>query len=69
MRDTKAAEKAADDVARGVIGLDKTQNVVALLCECQQGLGDRGDAGACRETVLSSLQLGKCHFELPRGRI
>ena len=65
----ETAEEAADEISSGVVGLDETEDVIALLGERQQGLRDRAHTGARHEAFLTALELGDEQLELPRRRV
>ena len=65
VRHAEAPKHAANQIARGIIGFDEAQNVIALLGERNQGLRDRAHAGARDEAIAAALQFGDGQFELP----
>jgi len=51
----EAAEQAANDVARRIVGLDEAQHMIALLGEREQSVGDRAHACTGREAIVAPL--------------
>src|SRR3984885_8364605 len=64
MRNTEPGEKAANEIARRVVGFHEADDVVALLREGQQCLGDGANTRSTDETLLTPLHLGQQQLEL-----
>src|SRR5215217_198085 len=69
MRHAEAGQQAANEIARGVVCLYETQNVIALLRQCDQGMRNRPNAGRRNQAILTTLQSGQRQFELPSRRV
>src|SRR5215468_6337576 len=65
----EAAEDPPDEIARGVIAFDETNDVVALTGEGEQSLRDHSHPGRGDQAVLAPLQLCEQQFELAQGRV
>src|SRR6185312_10522998 len=69
MGHAEATQEAADQIARRIIGLDETEDVIALLGQREQRLRHGTDTGSRHQTLLASLQLREQQLELARGGI
>ena len=64
MSDAEARQQPADQIARGIVGLDEAQHVIALPRQRQQRLGDAPTPEARDQAVLAALQFRQQQLEL-----